>query len=108
MDNERIKHYLDVWANWMRTNTYGKGYPNRSSVFASAGVSGFDDLGEEVENSEAVATDAAIGDLPMPQQNAIHHFHLSSVYTFKRLNIMEQYQLGLEGLERGLMMRGWS
>ena len=105
---ERLRYYLAVWVEWMHHPEIRLGYPDKSCVFASSGISGFDDLSESVENTDALSVDAVIHGLPMPQKMAIEHFHLHSVYRFNRLNIEEQYELALDSLWSGLLSRGLS
>lgn len=103
---DRLEEYLISWASWMRRAEEVRGYPRRAQLLETGGASkSFEDMCDDLDNRLAVATDAAIGDLPPAQQCAIHTAYLGAVYRFPRCNFEALLQDAKEGVAAGLRKR---
>ena len=69
MTDDRLTWLLDLWRDWMR----------RPDHRFRAG-SDFDSMVDNVDNSQALAVDAAIDSLPHLERTAVHHVLIASVY----------------------------
>ena len=72
MDSGRIIYYLDLWRNYMKSNTHKLGYKTKSSGFNTGGISSFEDLEDDLDFSAAKTIDQVIDDLPLPQKTSIY------------------------------------
>lgn len=106
INEQRIKYYLEIWREWMLRDDIHLGYPKKSLVMMTGGLSSFEDLEDQLDNTNALAMDAIISNLTMSQQIAVSHFHLASVWRSSRQMLEEVYQDALEAIERGLNLKG--
>lgn len=81
--DKRLAYYLDLWADWMRGDVGPRGYPARGSGSGSTASRDFESMCNTMDNDQAKAVDAAIGDLPMNENVAVHHVKLGSVWTLR-------------------------
>lgn len=101
----RVESLLASWADWMRHETFGRGYPSRSAGLASGGVfERFSDMLEQSENATCVCVDAAIRDLATLHQMAIAHRWLRQVMRAPG-DPVALYAEALPGLMRALRAR---
>jgi hypothetical protein len=72
MEEGRVLYYLDIWRDYMQSNTHKLGYKSKSTGFISGGIHSFEDMAEENDISSARTIDQVIDDLPKLQTEAIH------------------------------------
>lgn len=95
------------WADWMRGYTVKTGYPRRSIGLATDGGSAsFDDMCAQMDNRVCGVVDSAINDLELPQQSAISHRYLASVFRFPRIDYAETLNTAHEKLLAALIRKG--
>lgn len=104
---ESIEWLIHNWARWMRSGQLEKWYPGQSAGLSTGGASeSFDDLLERCERDLAKTTDTVIKDLPLLQQNVIHHVYLHAVFRFRSQSpISHALLLAKEGITAGLKKR---
>jgi|SRR3990172_1685522 len=74
---------LHTWARWHHEESYSKGYPKRSPLFATGGsssVDAFAHLCEESDSQTAKSVDALIDNLPLRDRAAIYYHYLGSIW----------------------------
>ena len=81
--DKRLTYYLDLWADWMKGGVGPKGYGSRAMGVAGTGSRDFEGLCGTMDRDQAEVVDAAIGDLPMNENVAIHHVKLGSVWRLR-------------------------
>jgi hypothetical protein len=102
---DRVEQYLVEWAAWMRESAEVRGYPRSIPGLQSGGASQhFDELCEAVDRRVALATDAAVNDLPPVQVCAIHCAYLAAVWRFRR-PLEEILPVAKDGVATGLRKR---
>lgn len=106
INEQRIKYYLEIWREWMLIDDIHLGYPKKSLCMMTGGLSSFEDLADQMDNTNALAMDAIISNLPMSQQIAVNHFHLAAVWRSSRQMLEEVYQDALKSIEHGLNKKG--
>lgn len=108
MIHSRADWHLDNWRKWMRGYSYSSGYPTRSSMFNSGGISGddaFDNLCQDADTQAARIIDSIIDGLEQRQQCAIHNIYLASVWRF-RGDPVEIFCDAVEQMWRKAQVRG--
>lgn len=103
-EHPRLDALLDVWANWMRRGGLEE-FHVQAVGFWAHGSNDFDSMVERADDNDAIATNAAIGDLPMIEQCAVAHFHLAAVYRSNRESIEVVYMRARLGVSGGLVRR---
>ena len=68
---QSVQSAMDCWSGWMKRGSVRLGYPSKSSVFATGGISCWDDLGEETEGYLARIVNGAIDSLTDHQRTSI-------------------------------------
>jgi hypothetical protein len=99
---------MPLWAAWMRSEAWGRGYPSHSSFLASGGVAGedaFGDLCDKADGQAIVVLDALINDLPAILRAAVHHRWLAAVFRFRPGIYERALAEAVEMLDHG--MRKW-
>ena len=105
--SDRLEAHLDNWTRWMKSDVLTDGYRNRSTGFIAGGYSAeFDDLMDAADIRCAMAVDALIRSLEAPQQAAIHHAYLHSVFRFPRANFEALLERAKSALRMGMDARG--
>lgn len=86
-DDDRAKAVvgmLSEWADWMRGDEAGRGYPRKSAMLQSGYVSStFEDLCDLADAQRCRIVDACIDDLPPNQRAAIYRCYLASVFRMR-------------------------
>lgn len=113
LDERRLDELLKIWERWMHespTLVLGLGYPAQATGCHPEPWGYWEDTSqheyEAMEYSKAEAVNAAIDDLPQPQQMAVYHQHLAAVFVFKRLDLDGQYCAARQTLRVVLPARG--
>lgn len=109
VDNEaKVKDALHVWAQWMKSDRQEQalGYGRCVGFDNGGSTSSWDDFERKVETNMAVNVQAIYEGLKHPQQLAIDHFHLSSVWKPQRYKIEDAYTEALIAIEIALRRRG--
>ena len=102
MDSGRIIYYLDLWRNYMKSNTHKLGYKTKSSGFNTGGISSFEDLEDDLDFSAAKTIDQVIDDLPLPQKTSIYIIYLGQK-SMMDIKVLEyHYDCALSMLEKKL------
>ncbi len=105
-DFPQVERWLALWADWMRGETVGRGYPSRSVGLSTGGASeDFDSLVERADMRCCPLIDAAIRDMPLIAQSAIAHVWLSAVFRL-RIDPAQVYAECMPELERRLRAHG--
>lgn len=98
LDNKRLDELLKIWERWMHespAHVLGLGYPAQATGCHPEPWGYWEDTSQleydAMEYSKAEAINAAIDDLPRPQQMAVYHEHLAAIFVFRRLDLDEQY-----------------
>lgn len=106
-DNERkVKDALEVWAEWVRSDTIDLGYGKCMGFESGGSVGGWEDFERKVDKNMAINVQAIYDGLPHGQQLALDHFHLSAVWRSNRTNLEDDYSDAVIGIEVGLRKRG--
>lgn len=106
MDKSVDKQLLN-WASWLRRSTYCHGYPARSSIIATGGISGidaFEHLCAEADLHAAIVTDQLIADLPAKEQAAVKHHYTGTIYKFDDLE--KYFDAAIEILAKKMPAKG--
>jgi hypothetical protein len=100
MDSGKVLYYLDLWKDYMKSNS-GKslGYPSKAAGFMSSGISSFDDMHDEIDINSARIVDQAIDDLPKLQKDAIYLVHLGQKVKMTDFQLELNYDLALSNLQ---------
>lgn len=91
----------------MRHSAERLGYPRRSSIISTGGISGtdaFEHLCQEADIYAAVVMDGLINDLPVKERSAINHYHLGVIYKFDSLE--KYFDSAIEILARKMPGKG--
>jgi hypothetical protein len=105
-DFPAVERWLALWADWMRGETVGRGYPSRSVGLSTGGASEeFDSLCDRAEWRCCPLIDAAIREMPLVAQAAISHYWLASVFRL-RSDPAAIYAAHIAELERRLRAHG--
>ena len=83
-EHPRLDWLLDNWARYMRGYDMNVRLDAKTSSYWSSGSSDFDGMVSSADLNDAVKTNAAIEDLPLDEQCALHHEHLNAVWRFNR------------------------
>jgi len=102
MDSGRIIYYLDLWRNYMKSNTHKLGYKTKSSGFNTGGISSFEDLEDDLDFSAAKTIDQVIDDLPLPQKTSIYIIYLGQKSMIDIKVLEHHYDIALNMLEKKL------
>lgn len=97
---------LADWADWMRSEKVGAGYPEKSAGFVTGGISCWDDLEDEGSAYACNATDAAIETLDVVSKVAISEVWLGCGWTMRRLDLEDVAVAAMQPLWRALMTKG--
>lgn len=105
LTDKRLDSLLDIWSEWMRGESDGKGFGTQSHIEASNSSQDFDQLCDEMEYAQARAMDVCIEDLPRNERASVHHMHLAAIWQF-RDPLEEIYGRAREMLCTSLQKRG--
>jgi hypothetical protein len=103
-EHPRLDWLLWNWSRFMRVG----GMEDLAVVTAEYWASGSRDFDEMVDNADlndVIATNASINDLPPDQQVAIHHWHLQAVWRTNREPIEVVYARARVNVSAGLFKR---
>jgi enoyl-[acyl-carrier-protein] reductase (NADH) len=81
MDMDRLLELLDKWKRYMKSDNHKLGYPSKSLGMSSGGESSydaFDEMYEDVEDTNVRTVDAVIHSLPKDQKEAIYARYLNT------------------------------
>jgi hypothetical protein len=78
MDLGRVEYYLDLWRDYMQTDSHRLGYKSKSTGFNTGGVHSFEDMADEADHDAAKIVDKVIDDLPPLYKNAIYVVYLGT------------------------------
>ena len=81
--DDKLAYYLDLWAELMREGSGPSGYAERATGAGSTGSRDFESMCHAMDRDQAKVVDAAIGDLPLNEQVAVHHVKLGSVWRLR-------------------------
>ena len=101
MTLDELKHLLELWVRYMRSDKAEiaeLGYPKKSAFLSSGGESTnevFEDMFHASEIRKVEVLHAVIHSLDSEQQKAIYHFHLK---TKEPLYAMIKYQNAIDNL----------
>lgn len=106
MTDDRLTWLLDLWRDWMRRpdHRHELGYPSTAAGIRFRAGSDFDSMVDNVDNSQALAVDAAIDSLPHLERTAVHHVLIASVYR-AREPLQDVYTRAREQLKISLHAR---
>jgi len=92
MDLGRVEYYLDLWRDYMKSDSHKLGFKSKSTGFNTGGVHSFEDMAEEIDNEAAKIVDQVIDDLPKEYKEAIYLVYLHTrPITVKELNGVDAY-----------------
>ncbi len=102
-----LTNLLHDWASWQHSYSPNIGYDSRSAGFGSGGLSSFEDMCEQSDNSTMRTIDAAIDSLLPAQRAAINRcYGVCSVFRFPRDNYEVVLALAHESLVISVRRRG--
>lgn len=106
MTDDRLSWLLDLWRDWMRRpdHRHELGYPSTAAGIRFRSGSDFDSMVDNVDNTQALAVDAAIDSLPHLERTAVHHVLIASVYR-AREPLQDVYERARERLKISLHAR---
>lgn len=79
-----VVRLISEWADWMRGDKVGEGYPAKSSFLQSGYVSStFEDLCDSADAQRNRIVDSCIDDLPPNQNAAIYRCYLAAVFRMR-------------------------
>lgn len=91
---ERLVCLLEDWAKWQSTYRPKTGFKSRSAGFIGLGLSSFEDMCEESDNTTMRTLDASIDSLLPAQAAAIHRaYGVCAVFRFPRENFAATLEL---------------
>ena len=103
---DRVEQCLIDWASYMRQASEVRGFPKSIPGLQNGGASqSFNELCDAVDRRVALATDAAINDLPPDQACAIHCMYLGAKYRFDHLTFELVLAQARDGVAAGLRKR---
>jgi hypothetical protein len=101
---DRCDWHLANWATWMRVSGLALWFPSRALAIGKSGSSDFDAMVATADTRCAVAVDAIIDGLPLPERLAVYHIHLAAVW---RLRFLDAYYASAKDhVAEGLTKRG--
>jgi len=106
MTDDRLSWLLDLWRDWVKRpdHRHELGYPSTAAGIRFRAGSDFDSMVDNVDNSQAMAVDAAIDSLPSLERIAVHHVLIASVYGAKE-PLQDVYLRARDQLKISLRMR---
>jgi hypothetical protein len=107
MTDDRLSWLLDLWRDWVKRpdHRHELGYPSTAAGIRFRAGSDFDSMVDNVDNSQAMAVDAAIDSLPPLERTAVHHVLIASVYR-AREPLQDVYLRARVSLKISLNRRG--
>ena len=106
-EHPRLDWHLDNWARYMREQDVEELECKIVDIYQS-GSADFDTMCDHMERRCAIAMEALVNDLPLPERIAVHHFHLGAVWRMHRVKIEDVYLRARAGLSVGLRAKGIS
>ena len=105
---DRMRARLDEWARWCERYHQGLGYPSRSAVCATGGVSqSFDDMCDAADASQCQTVDVCVHDLePIERAAVMRCYGLASVFRFPRENYADVLDRAHTNLRTSFSRRG--
>lgn len=106
MDEGKVIFYLELWADWMKSDNSKLGYKTKSTGFMSGSIHSFEDLEDEVDGKSAKIVDKCIDDLSPIERTAINVRWLNERTLINPIMIDTHYGVALNKLAIKLQENG--
>lgn len=107
MTDDRLSWLLDLWRDWVRRpdHRHALGYPSTAAGIRFRAGQDFESMVTDVDQTQALAVDAAIDSLPPLERTAVHHVLIASEYR-AREPLQDVYLRARTSLKISLNKRG--
>jgi hypothetical protein len=107
MTDDRLSWLLDLWRDWVKRpdHRHALGYPSTAAGIRFRAGQDFESMVSDVDETQALAVDAAIDSLPDIQRRAVHHVLIRSQWT-SHLPLQDVYLQARATLQVTLNARG--
>lgn len=106
--DDRLSYLLDTWREWMRRPDHLRalGYPPTAAGIRFRAQDDFDGMVDYLDETMALAVDAAVDDLPLNERTAVHAVVIGPMVWRFREPINDVYERARELIKAALHMRG--
>ena len=107
MTDDRLSYLLDVWREWIRQTDHRHelGYPSTAAGIRYRGGTDFETMTDSMDQTHALAVDAAIDSLEPLERRAVHHVLIRSQWA-SSIPLQDVFARAREMLKITLHRRG--